>query len=298
MQIRIVTVGVAAITALALTGCVNNDIGSNTAKSSGATASVDPAAVTLLPEKIRDSGELVIGTDPTYPPNEYKDNDGNPIGWDIELANSIAGKLGLSPKYAISSFDKIIPNLKGGSYDIGVSSFIDSEEREKSVDFVNYYVSRDQWAQPLGKSVDPANACGLTVSVQATTYEETTDLPARSRKCTDAGKPAITILKFEKQDDAATALATGRADAMTADISVTQFAVKNLKDKIEFAGAPFAVSLFGIAVKKGQTGLREAIKAALESMLADGSYTKILQKWKVAGGAVKTITINNHDAAG
>lgn len=298
MQIRIVTVGVAAITALALTGCVNNDIGSNTAKSSGATASVDPAAVTLLPEKIRDSGELVIGTDPTYPPNEYKDNDGNPIGWDIELANSIAGKLGLSPKYAISSFDKIIPNLKGGSYDIGVSSFIDSEEREKSVDFVNYYVSRDQWAQPLGKSVDPANACGLTVSVQATTYEETTDLPARSRKCTDAGKPAITILKFEKQDDAATALATGRADAMTADISVTQFAVKNLKDKIEFAGAPFAVSLFGIAVKKGQTGLREAVKAALESMLADGSYTKILQKWKVAGGAVKTITINNHDAAG
>lgn len=291
MRTKYALPAIVATAALLLTGCVDN---STTPPSSGdgtPAVGVDEAAVALLPQDIKDSGKLVIGIDPTYPPNEYKDDAGDPIGWSVDLGNAMAAKLGLTPDYQISSFDKIIPSITGGTYDIGLSSFTDNEEREKSVDFVNYYEAGIQWAQPIGASVDPANACGLTVAVQATTYEETDELPAKSKECTDAGKAAITILKFDKQDEASNAVALGRADAMSADSPITQYAVEQLKDKIELAGDPFDVAPYGIAVDKGSP-LAQAIQAALQSMMDDGSYKTILDKWGVYSGAVAKITIN------
>jgi polar amino acid transport system substrate-binding protein len=290
MRMRYSVLAIAAVAALALSGCVDN---STPTKSSGPAVSVgaDAAAVALLPKKIKDAGKLIIGIDPTYAPNESKDDAGNPVGWDVEIANAMVAKLGLKADYQIASFDKIIPSITGGTYDVGVSSFTDNTEREKAVDFVNYFTAGVQWAQPIGKKVDPANACGLTVSVQATTFEETDELPAASKKCTDAGKAAITILKFDKQDDATTAVADGRADAMSADSPITLYAISQLKDKIEPAGEAFDSAPYGIAVKKN-SDLTKAIQKALQSMVADGSYTKILTKWGVESGGIDQITIN------
>ena len=200
----LLAIALAAATTISLTGCVDNSTPapSDTAPAASNAAGVDAAAAALLPDAIKKSGKIIIGIDPTYPPNESKDDAGNPVGWDVELANAMAAKLGVKTDYQVSSFDKIIPSITGGTYDIGVSSFTDNAEREKVVDFVNYFTAGVQWAQQIGKTVDPANACGLTVAVQATTYEETDELPAKSKECTDAGKKAITILKFDKQDDA------------------------------------------------------------------------------------------------
>jgi polar amino acid transport system substrate-binding protein len=290
MRMRYSVLAVAAVAALALSGCVDN---STAPKDDGPSVNVgvDASAVAQLPAKIKDAGKLIIGMDPSYAPNEYKDDAGNPIGWDVELADAMAAKLGLKTEYQASSFDKIIPSITGGTYDIGVSSFTDTAEREKAVDFVNYFTAGVQWAQPIGKKVDPANACGLTVSVQATTYEETEELPAKSKACTDAGKAPLTILKFDKQDDATTAVADGRANAMSADSPITQYAVSKLKDKIELAGDSFEDAPYGIAVDKGSK-LTKAIQAALQSMVDDGSYGKILDKWGVSNGGLKKITIN------
>lgn len=291
MRIRYSMLAVAAVAALVLSGCVDN----STTPKGGDTASVavgaDAAAVALLPKAVKDSGKLIIGVDPTYPPNETKDDAGNPSGWDIEIGNAIAAKLGLKAQWEVASFDKIIPSLTGGTYDLGISSFTDNVEREKAVDFVNYYQAGVQWAQQIGKTVDPANACGLTVSVQATTFEETDELPAKSKECTDAGKAPISILKFEKQDEATTAVALGRADAMSADSPITQYAVAQQKDKIELAGDAFEVAPYGVAVKKGSK-LAKAVQAALQSMLDDGSYLEILKKSGVESGAISEITIN------
>jgi polar amino acid transport system substrate-binding protein len=292
MRTKYALPAIIAVAALMLTGCVDNSTPS-TPGGGGETPAVgvDAAAVALLPDNIKSAGKLIIGIDPTYAPNEYKDDAGNPIGWDVDLANAMVAKLGLTADYQISGFDKIIPSIKGGTYDVGVSSFTDNVEREQSVDFVNYYTAGIQWAQPIGKNVDPANACGLTVSVQATTYEETDELPAASKKCTDAGKAAINILKFDKQDDATVAVSDGRADAMSADSPITLYAISKLKDKIEPAGDAFDSAPYGIAVAKGSP-LAQAIQAALQSMVDDGSYQAILDKWGVASGGISTITIN------
>lgn len=282
---------IAVVAALALTGCVDNSAPETPAPNGSVEVGVDEAAAALLPDDIAEAGKLVVGIDPNYAPNEYKDDAGNPIGWEVDLGDAMAAKLGLTMDYRSSGFDKIIPSITGGTYDIGLSSFTDNAERQKSVDFVNYYEAGIQWAQPIGADVDPNNACGLTVAVQATTYEETDELPAKSDECVAAGNEPINILKFETQDEATNALALGRADAMSADSPITLYAISQVSDKIEVAGETFDVAPYGIALAK-DGGLAEAIQAALQSMVDDGSYLEILESWGVEDGAIDTISIN------
>ena len=290
MRKRLVIPALVAITVLALTGCVNNAT-STGAATTAAAVGVDSAAVALLPADVAKSGELSIGVDATYPPNEYKDADGNVVGWDIEIANGVAAKLGLKPVYQIAAFDNIIPSVVGNKVNIGVSPFTDTVEREQQVDFVNYYQVGTSWASAAGKTVDPDNACGLKVAVQATTTQDTDDIPKKSDACVAAGKAPIEKIKFDTQDAATNAVVLGQADAMSADTPVTVSAIAKTGGKLQAAGVSFSIAPYGIAVSK-TGGLAKAIQAALQSMIDDGSYDTILTTWDVAGGGIKTITIN------
>ena len=278
----------ASTAALLFAGCSSK---SSTNTSSAPSITTDAASAALLPAAIKSKGTITFGVDATYSPNEFKDVNGNVTGWDIDLGNSIAGKLGLTPKYVVATFDNIIPSIVGGKYDAGLSSFTDTPEREKTVDFVNYYSAGIQWAASTGTTVDPDNACGLTIAVQTGTTE-VDDLNVKSKSCTDAGKPAITILKFDSQDMATQAAVSGRAAAVTADSPIVQYAVKQSAGKLTLIGEPFGVAPYGIPVAKNNIGLTQAIQSALKSLQADGTYKTILEKWGVEAGAVSTITIN------
>jgi polar amino acid transport system substrate-binding protein len=294
MRARYTLPALAATAVLLLTGCVDNSGADANTPASGpaaAAVAVDADAVKLLPAVVADSGKLVIGTSPNYAPNEYKDEAGKPVGWGIELAGALASKLGLEPEFTVARFENIIPGILGGKIDVGESSFTDNVEREKQVDFVNYYTAGIQWASAAGKDVDPDDACGLKVAVQATTYEDTDEVPAKSKACVAAGKPAIQKLPFDTQDAAANAVSLGQADAFSADSPVTLYAISQLKGKLQLAGETFDVSPYGLAIAK-DSGMAEAVQAALQSMVDDGSYGEILDKWGVADGGLDTITIN------
>ncbi len=292
-QLALPALAIAAI--FALTGCVNNAPTATGEKEPVAATEVDEAAAALLPQEIADSGVLVIGTSPNYAPNEYKDSNGKPVGWGIELAEAIAGKLGLKAEIKEARFETIISSIDGGTIDMGESSFTDNAERQKQVDFVNYYEAGIQWASATGTDIDPDNACGLTVAVQATTYEDTNEVPAKSDACVAAGKPAIKKLPFDTQDAAANAVALGQADAFSADSPVTLYAIKQLDGKLQLAGESFEVAPYGLAVKK-DSGMAEAVQAALQSLVDDGAYDKILSSWGVEDGGIAKITINGATA--
>jgi polar amino acid transport system substrate-binding protein len=299
MRIRYALPVVAVATALLLTGCVDNSGGSGSGSTQGSGSGAanpygvkkDDALAKTLPSKIAKAGEISVGMDATYAPNEYKDSSGKPIGWDVDLANAIGAKLGVKMNYTIAKFDNIIPSITGGRYDIGVSSFTDTTEREKQVDFVNYYNAGILWASQKGKTVDPDNACGLKVAVEAGTYEDTDEVPAKSKACTDAGKPAIQVLKFDGQDQATNALVLGQVDAMSADSPITEYAISKQSGKIQPAGKTFDIAPYGIAVDKGAP-LTKVIQKTLQSLVDDGTYTTILKKWGVEDGAVTTVDVN------
>ncbi|GAA1809600.1 ABC transporter substrate-binding protein [Agromyces neolithicus] len=283
----------AAATALLFTGCVDNTSG-GTASEEPTTSTeigIDEEASALLPDDIAEAGVLIVGTDAAYPPNEFKDADGNPIGWAIELSDAMAARLGVTAEYQIASFDNIIPAVTGGKADLGNSSFTDNAERQKQVDFVNYFEAGIQWAQPAGGDVNPDDACGLKVAVQATTFEHTDELPGKNQACLDAGKPAIEILPFDSQDAAANAVVLGQADAMSADSPVTLYAIEQTDGKLEPAGETFDSAPYGMPVAKGSE-LAAALQAALQSLVDDGTYTEILTAWGVQSGGIDEITIN------
>lgn len=284
MKIRFAIPALAAAAALALTGCVNDD---SAVKDGGG----DNASSVVTYEEIKESGVLVIGTDAEYPPNEYKDADGNPTGWGVELANALAAEMGLEPEWQIMPFEGILPRIEEGAINLGSSSFTDNAERQKTVDFVNYLDAGSMWAAPVGSTVDPDDACGLTIAVQADTVQHTDELPAKSKACEDAGKPAIEILPFGGQPEATTAVIQGQAAAFSADFPVTVDAVNNTDGALELVGEMFDAAPYGFAVQKG-SGMAEAVQEALQALIDDGTYLDILTKAGFEAGAITEATIN------
>lgn len=286
---------VAVAAALSLSGCTKSSEsgkGSEAAESSVAVApaKVDAIAATL-PEDVRNSGKLVVGVNIPYAPNEFKDAGGKIVGFDVDLMNAVAGVLGLTVDYRESDFAKIIPSIDGGTYNVGMSSFTDTKERQKSVDFVDYFSAGTQWAQRPGTAIDPSDACGKKVAVQATTVQETEELPAKSKACTEAGKPAIEIVKFDSQDAATNAAILGQVDAMSADSPVTAYAIKQSKGKLEPAGEIFEAAPYGWPVKKGSP-LAESLRKALEHLIETGDYKTIAGNWGVEAGMIDKPAIN------
>ena len=289
-----VFVGLAVTGSLALTGCAKNTPKTNTPTTSATVGAVskDQAAAELLPAAIKSSGKLVVGINVPYAPNEYKDPSGKIIGWEVDLLNALATKLGVTVSLQESGFDNIIPSVKGGKFNLGMSSFTDNKTREAQVDFVNYYSAGIQWASAAGKSVDPDNACGLKVAVQTGTTEETEDLPAKSKACTAAGKKPITVIKIDSQDQVNQSVILGQADALDADSPITQYAVKQSKGKLQLAGEIYGAAPYGFVVAKDAGTLKQAMQKGLQSMIDDGTYKQILDKWGVGAGGITQATVN------
>ncbi|GAA1336186.1 ABC transporter substrate-binding protein [Arthrobacter roseus] len=296
MRTRIVFPALTAAAMLVLTGCVDNsatDAPNSTPGGSeeAITVQKNDELASLLPEKMKTAGVMNVGMANNYPPNEFKDGNGDPAGWSVDLTNAIGASLGLEVNFDIGTFDNILPAIKAGKDDLGMSSFTDTLEREKQADFINYYSAGIQWAAPKGKTVDPENACGLRVAVQATTYEDTHEVPAKSKACVAAGKKPIEIFRYDAQDQATNALVIGQVDAMSADSPVTLYAISKTKDKLQTAGDAFEVAPYGMPVAK-DSEFTPVLQKALQSLIDDGTYTKILTKWGVESGGVQEAAIN------
>ena len=287
----------AVASALSLSGCASptesgsgTDSGSTTTTTAVSPTKVDDIAATV-PEDIRNSGKLVVGVNIPYPPNEFKDPTGKIVGFDVDLMNAVAAVLGLTVDYRESDFAKIIPSIDGGTYNVGMSSFTDTKEREQQVDFVTYFSAGTLWAQRPGAAIDPTDACGKKVAVQATTVQETEELPAKSKACVDAGKPEIQIIKFDGQDAATNAVVLGQADALSADSPVTAYAIKQSNGKLETAGEIFDSAPYGWPVKKGSP-LAQSMLKALEHLISTGDYKTIAANWGVESGMIDKPVIN------
>lgn len=251
-------------------------------------------AAAMVPQDLRDSGTIRVGTDATYAPNEFFDEDGETIiGMDIDLFDAVAEELSLEAEYQSADFGSIIAGVNSDKYDIGVSSFTINEERKLEVNMVSYFNAGTQWAVAAGnpEKVDPDSPCGLAVAVQANTVQDLEDLPPKVEACESEGDP-LTVQQYEGQDQATAALASGKADAMLADSPVVSYAVQQVGDTVETVGDVYDAAPYGYVVPMDSPELAEAIAMALTTLAEDGSYEAALETWGQTDGAIDTFEVN------
>ncbi|MDG9716573.1 ABC transporter substrate-binding protein [Streptomyces sp. DH24] len=302
---RLAAVGAIAVAGtLLLTGCGDQTKDNGSAAETTKTASAPLAD--KLPEAIRDKGVIKVGSDIAYAPVEFKDSSGKTVGIDPDLAAAMGKQLGVTFEFENGTFDTLITGLRSKRYDIAMSAMTDTKDRQEGidsdtgkkvgegVDFVDYFTAGVSIYTKKGDDQGIktwSDLCGKKVVLQRGTVSE--DLAkAESKKC-PAGKK-INLEAFDNDQQAQTRLRGGGADAGSSDFPVAAYAVKTSGGGKDFqlVGEQVEAAPYGIAVAKDNTELRDALKAALDAIIKNGEYQKIMDKWGVAEGAVKEATIN------
>ncbi|HZP54407.1 ABC transporter substrate-binding protein [Actinocrinis sp.] len=286
-----------AAAALLAAGCASNpatSAGSGSGSSASASAGTDPKS--LVPADVKAKGTLIVAADASYAPNEFFASDGKTIiGMDADLAQALGQELGLKVTVQNVTFDSILAGISAGKYDLGMSSFTDTKEREGAVDFVTYFSAGSSLmvkaGNPEGLKPNDVSLCGKTLAVEKGTVQESTDIPADTKTCTSAGKPAVKGLSFDDQNGANLALSSGRADGVLADSPVADYAAKQSGGKFVISGQPYGTAPYGIAMPKG-TGMSNAVLAALKVLISNGTYNQILTKWGIQDGGITNPVIN------
>jgi polar amino acid transport system substrate-binding protein len=288
------------LTAALIVGCGSSNSSSSTTTSSSAASSSNtsstpaassggnPTVTALVPAAIKSKGTLTVAADATYAPNEFIASDGHTvIGMDADLMKAIATAMGLKIKIVNATFDSIIPGLASGKYDVGASSFTDTKEREKTVDFVDYFTAGESFYTKAsgGATINTIDdLCGHTVAVERGTTEQA-DANTQSKKCKAAGKAAVTVLPFADQNGANLALVSGRAQLGFADSPPAEYQVQKSNGQFKLVGQSYANAPYGLAIPKN-SGLDKPIQAAILALMKNGQYKAILTHWGVEAGAI------------
>jgi polar amino acid transport system substrate-binding protein len=228
---------------------------------------------------------LQVATDASYPPDEYFKGT-TMVGFDIDLMKALATTLGLKYKENNVVFATIIAGIEGGRYQIGNSSFTPKTSREKNVNFADYYKAGEGvYVSSSSKFVfkNAQSFCGHKVAVEAGTTEVT---DGGAIKCTGGKK--VTLLIFQTQTGANSAVESGQADAGFVDSQVAGYVVATAKGLFKLDGKPINVAPYGFATPKTPNGLKlaEAIQAALKTMVANGTYNAVLAHWGAQSGEI------------
>ena len=247
----------------------------------------------MLPDYVTKDGKLTIGMDTSYAPAEFLASDGKtPVGFDVDIAKALAGVFGLKADPETANFDSIIPAV-GAKYDIGISSFTVTKERLEAVDFVSHFDAGSSWAVKKGNpnKVDTSDLCGKKVAVQTATMQET-EANKMAKQCKADGKPEMDVISSKLQTDVTTNVVTGKADVFYADSPVAGYAISQTDGALETLGKVEGVAPEGIVIKKGDSQMDKAVQAALQKLIDDGTYLKILKYWGVEDGAISKPEIN------
>jgi polar amino acid transport system substrate-binding protein len=295
LTVLIAVVAFAAVTVAAGCGSSNNDNSTGTTAAGGeltATPGINVAKdnqiASAAANAVAQSGQLSIASDATYPPMEFfaKGNNTTVIGADADISKALGQVMGLTPKVENTPFDSILPGLTAGKYDLGISSFTDSLDRQKTNDFVTYAQAGTSFYSSADSNLDPkslADLCDHSVAVEkGTTQQE--DAQGQAGKC------KVDVQVYPDQNGANLAISSGRAELGMADSPVSAYIVEQSNGQFKL-GAAYGVAPYGIAMKKG-SALAQPLLDAVKALYDDGTMQKIFDYWHLPDAAIDNPQIN------
>ncbi len=292
----IAVVAFAAVTVAAGCGSSNDDNGTTGTTAAGGELTATPginvakddAIASAAANAVSQSGQLSIASDATYPPMEFFGPSDNTtvIGADADISKALGQIMGLQAKVENTPFDSILPGLTAGKYDLGISSFTDSLDRQKTNDFVTYAQAGTSFYASADSDVNPASLadlCDHSVAVEkGTTQQEDAE--------GQAGKCKVDVQVYPDQNGANLAISSGRAELGMADSPVAAYIVEQSDGKFKL-GEAYGVAPYGIAMKKG-SALAQPVLDAVKALYADGTMQKIFDYWQLPGAAISNPQIN------
>ena len=223
-------------------------------------------------DQIKKSGEIRIGTEGAFPPFNYFDEKNQLTGFEVDLGNAIAKKLGLKPKWIAQAFDSLLIQLNQGRFDFVIASHGITEERAKAVDFTNpHYCTGGIIVSKKGGPKTKKDLEGKVVGVQiGTTYMEAAQKIPGVKE----------VRTYQKDPEALQDLLTGRIDAWITDRFVAKEAIKErkLEGTLQLGELVFQEKV-AMAVAKGNKSVLDALNKALADLMKDGTYAQISKKW-------------------
>jgi len=255
-----------------------------------------PAIAAGVPAAIKARGTLIAAIVPNYPPLDMRDPATNELtGLDVDLGNAIAAKLGLKIEWQETSFEQMVSAIDTGRADAIISGMTDLATRHDKVTFIDYLRSGPQFFVQASRAKafpDMLALCGKTVGTSRRTSFPGEIAAWSEANCKPAGKPAITVVGTDGSADARTQLRQGRVDAAMQGNETLPYVMGLEPNAYVAVGERISSQFTGIGVAKGAADLQEAIASALGELVTDGSYKKILDKWKLSEDAIEKVTIN------
>ena len=261
----------------------------------------DSKIASELPGPVASKGSVTVASDAEYAPMENIEAGGTAVvGADADLGHAMGAVLGIKFDFVNVIFANILPGLQSEKYDLGISSFFDTKDREKTVDMIDYFQAGEGVITLANNKKNYSNLdelCGQSVAAETGTVE-LSDAQAADKNCKYEHKQGMKVLGFATQNEVNLAVTTGRALVGLADTEVAQYQVKVTGGKVRFAGNYAPAVLYGLAVPRpkgsppGSGPLTKPVFDALKKLFDDGTYLTILKKYGIQSGALKAPTIN------
>ena len=223
-----------------------------------------------------EEGVLTVGSDISWPPFEEYDVDGNVVGFDADLVNEMASRLGLEVKWVNTAFDTIFTNLAQGQFDMVASGTTITEERQQIVNFTDgYYNSNQALAINTGETPDIAALADLSAGDSVAVQTGTTGAKWATENLAPLG---IEVREFPQAPDTYNALEGGQVTGVIFDVDSVIEQVESREGLALVAEIPTG-ELYGMAVDPDNTELLAALNDVLAAMIADGTYQTIYDRW-------------------
>lgn len=257
------------------------------------------AAAQTLPASVAESKVIRVVMAASYPPLESRDPKTNElIGFDVDLSNAIAKILNVKIEYQDGAFEQMMPSVQSGRADMIVSGFYDIPKRQDRFDFIDYMRAGAQFYTLKTADIkQPTDLCGQTITTtRGSNYPDSVKAWS-DKNCVAAGKQPISIIVDSDLGQQLGNLKQGRAVAAVTGLEAVPTIVQMEGNNYRPFGEPFSSRLMGIAFAKDNAQLRDAVKAALQKVIADGTYAELIKKWKLDLSVYTDATINAGEAS-
>ncbi len=228
-------------------------------------------------EAQKETEEIIMGLDDTFAPMGFRDEKGDLVGFDVDLANEVAKRIGVTIKFQPIDWSMKETELNAGNIDLIWNGYSITPLRQEQVAFTKPYLENSQIIVTLVDSdiMTKTDLAGKNVTVQA----ESSALDAINAE-PDVAASFGSLVEFSSNNEAFSDLESGRSDALVVDEVNARYYMKQLgEEKYKVLEEDFGEEEYGIGLRKDDTELLKKINDAMDEMKSDGSYNTIYGKW-------------------